>query len=264
MVSLAGQPLKLRDLAAIASGESVRLAPHAHHAMEASRRVVEHVITEDRAVYGINTGFGKLCDVKIPDCDIDRLQLNLVRSHACGIGRPMAEGETRVMVALRANTLALGYSGVRPVVAVSLCEMINRGVCPVIPEKGSVGASGDLAPLAHLALCAIGEGEAFCQGRRMPAAEALRLAALEPLRLQAKEGLALLNGTQALTAVGALALWRGWRLAGLADLSGALSLEALLGTPLAFDHPTPAAPPPPRPAARPARPPHLFAELDVV
>lgn len=225
--------------------------------------MVEQVTTKHRAVYGINTGFGKLCDVKIPDCDIDRLQLNLVRSHACGIGRPLAEGETRVMVALRANTLALGYSGVRPLVAVALCEMINRGVCPVIPEKGSVGASGDLAPLAHLALCAIGEGEAFYEGRRMPAAEALRLTALEPLHLQAKEGLALLNGTQALTAVGALALWRGWRLAGLADLSGALSLEALLGTPVAFDQRIHAARPHPGQGAVAARLRDLLIDSDV-
>jgi histidine ammonia-lyase len=144
-----------------------------------------------------------------------------------------------------------------------LCEMINRGVCPVIPEKGSVGASGDLAPLAHLALCAIGEGEAFYEGRRLPAVEALRLTALEPLRLQAKEGLALLNGTQALTAVGALALWRGWRLAGLADLSGALSLEALLGTPVAFDQRIHAARPHPGQAAVAARLRDLLIDSDV-
>ena len=203
--------------------------------MEASRRVVRQAAAEHRAVYGINTGFGKLCDVKIPDADIERLQLNLVRSHACGIGPLLGEGETRVMVALRANTLALGYSGVRPEVADALCEMINRGVCPAIPSKGSVGASGDLAPLAHLALCAIGEGEAIYRGRRVPAGEALRDAGLAPLRLEAKEGLALLNGTQALTAVGALALWRAVRLAEVADLAGALTLRALLGTPVAFD-----------------------------
>jgi histidine ammonia-lyase len=263
MISLAGQPLKLRDLAAIAAGERVGLAPHARQVMEASRRVVERVATEQRAVYGINTGFGKLCGVKIPDGEIDRLQLNLVRSHACGIGHPLSEGETRVIVALRVNTLALGYSGVRPAVAAALCEMINRGVCPVIPEKGSVGASGDLAPLAHLALCAIGEGEAFYQDRRMPSGEALRLAGLEPLRLEAKEGLALLNGTQALTAVGALALWRGWRLAGLADLSGALSLEALLGTPVAFDQRIHAARPHSGQAASAARLRDLLAGSDV-
>ncbi|MDE3164758.1 MAG: histidine ammonia-lyase, partial [Acidobacteriota bacterium] len=179
--------------------------------------------------------FGKLCDVKIAGEELDRLQLNLVRSHACGIGLPLSEGEARVVAALRANTLALGYSGVRPAVGEFLCEMVNRGVCPVIPEKGSVGASGDLAPLAHLALCAIGEGEAFFRGGRMDSAEALGLAGLAPLQLQAKEGLALLNGTQALTAVGALALWRAHRLAGLADVAGALTLEGLLGTLVAFD-----------------------------
>ena len=235
MISLGGQPLKLRELASIAAGERVALAGHARGLMENSRRVVEQATADHLAVYGVNTGFGKLCDVKISDADIDRLQLNLVRSHACGIGRPLSQSETRAMVALRANTLALGYSGVRPAVADALCEMINRGVCPLIPEKGSVGASGDLAPLAHLALCAIGEGEAFYRDRRLASGEALRLAGLTPLRLQAKEGLALLNGTQALTAVGALALWRAWRVAGIADLAGALSLEALLGTPVAFD-----------------------------
>lgn len=235
MIQLGGQPLRLREIAAIALGERVRLAPHAAGLMEASQRVVRKATEEHLPVYGINTGFGKLCDVKIPDGDIERLQLNLVRSHACGIGRPLSEAETRVMVALRANTLALGYSGVRPAVAQALCEMINRGVCPVIPEKGSVGASGDLAPLAHLALCAIGEGEALYRGQRVSGGEALRRAGLEPLRLEAKEGLALLNGTQALTAVGALALWRAHRLAGVADTGGALTLEALLGTPVAFD-----------------------------
>jgi histidine ammonia-lyase len=235
MMLLGGQPLKLRDIAAIAAGERVRLAPDATRRMEASRRVVRKAAEEPLPVYGVNTGFGKLCGVKIPCEDIERLQLNLVRSHACGIGRPLSEGETRAMVALRANTLALGYSGVRPAVAEALCEMLNRGVYPVIPEKGSVGASGDLAPLAHLALCAIGEGEAVYRGERVLGGVALVRAGLEPLKLEAKEGLALLNGTQALTAVGALALWRGRRLAGIADLGGALSLEALLGTPAAFD-----------------------------
>ena len=232
---LGGQPLKLCDIAAIASGERVRLAPDAIGRMEASRRVVRKAAEERLPVYGINTGFGKLCGVKIPCEDIERLQLNLVRSHACGIGRPLSAGETRAMVALRANTLALGYSGVRPAVAEALCEMLNRGVHPVIPEKGSVGASGDLAPLAHLALCAIGEGEAVYRGERVPGGVALVRAGIEPLKLEAKEGLALLNGTQALTAVGALALWRAHRLAGIADLGGALSLKALLGTPVAFD-----------------------------
>ncbi len=236
MLQLGGQPLTLKELADIASGRvRLELAPAAMAQMEASRRVVRRVAGEHRPVYGINTGFGKLCEVRIADDAIERLQLNLVRSHACGLGRPLSEEETRVVMALRANTLALGYSGVRPLIAETLVAMLDRGVLPVIPEKGSVGASGDLAPLAHLALTIIGEGEVEYEGRRRPSGEALRLARIEPIRLEAKEGLALLNGTQALTAVGGLALWRAWRVAGLADVAGAMSLEALLGTPVAFD-----------------------------
>ena len=236
MLQLSGQPLTLAEIATIASGaERVEIAPAAIARMEASEGVVRQAADGHEPVYGINTGFGKLCEVRIPDDAIERLQLNLVRSHACGLGRPLSEPDTRVMMALRANTLALGYSGVRPLVAQTLTAMLNGGVHPIIPEKGSVGASGDLAPLAHLALCAIGEGEAMYRDRRLPGGEALRQAGIEPLRLGAKEGLALLNGTQALTAVGALALWRACRLVDLADVAGALTLQALLGTPVAFD-----------------------------
>jgi histidine ammonia-lyase len=235
MFDLAGQPLPLEELGAIAFGERVRIAASAIPRMVASLRIVRQVTHDPHPVYGINTGFGKLCDVRIPDEALDRLQLNLVRSHASGIGRPLSEAETRVILALRANTLALGCSGVRPIVAETLCAMVNRGVYPVIPEKGSVGASGDLAPLAHVALCVIGEGEVFYQGRRMASREAFALAGLEPLQLEAKEGLALLNGTQVLTAVGALALWRAHRLIVLADVAGGLTLKALLGNPAAFD-----------------------------
>ena len=236
MLQLRGQPLALKEIAEIASGKvRLELAPAAMAQMEASRRVVRRVAGEHVPVYGINTGFGKLCEVRIADDAIERLQLNLVRSHACGLGRPLSPEETRVVMALRANTLALGYSGVRPLIAEILVAMLDRGVLPVIPEKGSVGASGDLAPLAHLALAIIGEGEVDYQGRRWPSRDALRLVRIEPVRLEAKEGLALLNGTQALTAVGGLALWRAWRVAGLADVAGAMSLEALLGTPVAFD-----------------------------
>jgi histidine ammonia-lyase len=236
MLQLRGQPLALKEIAEIASGRvRLELAQAAMAQMEASRRVVRRVAGEHRPVYGINTGFGKLCEVRIAADAIESLQLNLVRSHACGLGRPLSEEETRVVMALRANTLALGYSGVRPLIAEVLLAMLDRGVLPVIPEKGSVGASGDLAPLAHLALSIIGEGEVDYQGRRWPSRDALRLARIEPVRLEAKEGLALLNGTQALTAVGGLALWRAWRVAGLADVAGAMSLEALRGTPVAFD-----------------------------
>jgi histidine ammonia-lyase len=236
MLQLRGQPLALKEMAEIASGKvRLELAPAAMAQMEASRRVVWRVAGEHRPVYGINTGFGRLCEVRIADDAIESLQLNLVRSHACGLGRPLSPEETRVVMALRANTLALGYSGVRPLIAEVLVAMLDRGVLAVIPEKGSVGASGDLAPLAHLALAIIGEGEATYQGQRWPSREALRLVRLEPVRLEAKEGLALLNGTQALTAVGGLALWRAWRVAGLADVAGAMSLAALLGNPVAFD-----------------------------
>ena len=236
MLELSGQALKLSEIASIADHSvQLRIPESAVVQMERSREVVRRVTLDRAPVYGINTGFGKLCEVRIPDDAIDRLQLNLVRSHACGLGQPLSEPETRVMMALRANTLALGYSGVRPLVAETLALMLNRGVHPVIPEKGSVGASGDLAPLAHLALCVIGEGDAVYRGERLHGREALRRAGIDPVRLESKEGLALLNGTQALTAVGALALWRATRLAGLADVAGALTLEALLGTPVAFD-----------------------------
>lgn len=236
MIKLNGQKLTISDIARIARGdEQVVLSDDARERMEASRSTVERIIAEGRVVYGVNTGFGKLSDVHIPPGDLQDLQLNLVRSHSCGVGEPLSEMETRAMLLLRANVLALGYSGARPIVAETLLLMLNRGVLPVIPEKGSVGASGDLAPLAHLALTAIGEGEAFYQGECMPSCEALRRAGIDPLKLQAKEGLALLNGTQAMAAVGGLALDRADRVARLADVAGAMSLEALRGTPTPFD-----------------------------
>jgi histidine ammonia-lyase len=161
--------------------------------------------------------------------------LNLVRSHACGIGSPLSEPEVRAMMLLRANVLALGFSGIRLEIVDLLCEMLNQRVYPVVPEKGSVGASGDLAPLAHLALAMIGEGESFFGGKRMDSRKALQRAKLQPVKLQAKEGLALLNGTQAMHAVGGLSLLRGKRLSRLADVTGAMTLEALRDTPAAFD-----------------------------
>jgi histidine ammonia-lyase len=197
--------------------------------------VIEQIIAENRTVYGVNTGFGKLSDVRIDPSQIRELQLNLVRSHSCGLGDPLSIEEARAMVLLRANVLALGYSGCRPIVVETLIELLNRGVTPVIPEKGSVGASGDLAPLAHLALTAIGEGEAYFENEKLPSADALARAGIPPLQLAAKEGIALLNGTQGMAAVGGLALFRAERLARLADVAGAMSLEALKGTPVAFD-----------------------------
>jgi len=236
MFKLSGQALTLEQIAAVANGrEQVALAADARSRMEQSRRVVEKIVSENRTVYGVNTGFGKLSDVRIEPGQLRALQLNLVRSHSCGIGNPLSIAEARAMLLLRANVLACGLSGARAVVADMLVAMLESGVTPVIPEKGSVGASGDLAPLAHLALCAIGEGEAFYRAARMPSADALKQAGIEPLQLEVKEGLALLNGTQAMGAVGGLALQRADQLARLADVAGAMSLEALRGTPVAFD-----------------------------
>ncbi|MDT7779168.1 MAG: histidine ammonia-lyase [Acidobacteriota bacterium] len=236
MLELDGQSLTLEEVARVArGGETVRLSASARERIEASRRTVERIVAESRVVYGVNTGFGKLSDVTVPADELRELQLNLVRSHSCGLGSALSEEETRAMILLRANVLAKGFSGARTIVVETLLAMLGRGVHPVIPEKGSVGASGDLAPLSHLALCSIGEGEALYEGERMAGGVALRRAGVEPLRLEAKEGLALLNGTQALTAVGALALERAERLTRTADVSGAMSLEALKGTPAAFD-----------------------------
>ena len=235
-MELNGHALTLEQIAAVAiGGENVVISSAAGPRIAASRKLIEQIVGRDEVVYGVNTGFGKLSDVRVAHDDLRQLQLNLVRSHACGIGEPLSEAEVRAMMLLRANVLALGFSGIRFDVIELLCEMLNRRVHPMIPEKGSVGASGDLAPLAHLALSVIGEGEAFFQGERMPSAEALARARLKPLQLEAKEGLALLNGTQAMHAVGGLALLRAQRLARVADVSGAMSLEALKGTPVAFD-----------------------------
>ena len=203
--------------------------------MAASRAVIDRFAESEAAVYGVNTGFGKLATTRISHDEIRHLQLNLVRSHACGVGEPLSVAATRAMLALRANALAKGFSGVRPIVAETLLGMLNRNVLPVIPSQGSVGASGDLAPLAHLALAAIGEGEAMFDGRRMPSGEALRAAGIAPLALQAKEGLALLNGTQAMLALLALALRDAEIAADTADVAASLSLDALRGSPAAFD-----------------------------
>ncbi len=235
-LELSGRRLTLEEISLIASAPAgLTLANAARERMLQSRHAVEQVLREDRAVYGINTGFGKLADVRIPPSELDSLQLNLVRSHACGVGRPLSEAETRAMMLLRANVLALGLSGCRVEIVETLFAMLDRGVVPRIPEKGSVGASGDLAPLAHLALSMIGEGVSEYQGAWMDGSKALAAAQIQPVRLEAKEGLALLNGTQAMTAVGALALFRAERVASLADLAGVMTLDALRDTPAAFD-----------------------------
>jgi len=235
-MELNGEQISLVQLAAVALGaEPVHISSLARPRILASRKVIEQIVARDVVVYGVNTGFGKLSEVRIPQKDLRQLQLNLVRSHACGIGNPLSKAEVRAMILLRANVLALGFSGVRLDIIQLLCEMLNRRLHPVVPEKGSVGASGDLSPLAHLALSLIGEGEVFFEAQRMPSAEALRRADLTALQLEAKEGLALLNGTQSMHAVGGLALLRALRVARVADVAGAMSLEALKGTPAAFD-----------------------------
>jgi histidine ammonia-lyase len=235
-VILDGQGLNLAEIEAVSLRNlRVEIAPKARARMAASRATIEDILAAGQIVYGVNTGFGKLSDVRIPPESLAQLQTNLVRSHSAGVGNPLSEAESRAMLLLRANVLAKGFSGNRPELVDLLVAMLNAGVHPVIPEKGSVGASGDLAPLAHLALVIMGEGEAFYRGKRMNGGEAMRHAGLAPLALAAKEGLALLNGTQAMTAVGALAVARARRLAQLADVTGALSLDVLMGTPSAFD-----------------------------
>ncbi len=233
---LTGDPLTLPQIAAVAlAGVQLELSPDARARMAKSRALIERLLHDNQVVYGVNTGFGKLSDIRIARSQLHQLQLNLVRSHASGLGNPLSEEETRAMMLLRANVLARGNSGCRVVLVETLLAMLDRRVHPVIPEKGSVGASGDLAPLSHIALSMIGEGESWFGGARLSGGEALREAGIAPVRLEAKEGLALLNGTQAMGAVGGLALLRAQRVTALADLAGAMTLEALLGTPAAFD-----------------------------
>ena len=232
-----GDRLTLEDIERVAgpAAPELRLSAAAREAVAASRAVVDEAIREGRVVYGLTTGFGALADVVIPPDRIEELQENLIRSHAAGVGEPLPEAEVRAIMLLRANVLALGHSGVRPEVVETLLEMLNRGVHPVVPARGSVGASGDLAPLSHIALVLMGEGEAMVEGERVAGGEALRRAGLEAVRLQAKEGLALNNGTQAMTGVGALALGAAQRAVETAEVAGAMSLEAMRGTPDAFD-----------------------------
>ena len=235
-IAIDGETLTLENLYSLVfDGAEAEIPPAAREGMSASRAVIERLVEAGTAVYGVNTGFGKMASTRISRDEIRQLQLNLVRSHACGVGAPLGEHAIRAMLALRANAIAKGFSGVRPLVAETLVAMLNRGVHPVIPSQGSVGASGDLAPLAHLAQVAIGEGRAVYQDRAMPGAEALRAAGIAPLVLEAKEGLALLNGTQAMLALAALALREAEIAADTADVAAALSLDALRGSPAAFD-----------------------------
>jgi histidine ammonia-lyase len=235
-LQLTGNDLNFAQLYDVAlRGEKVSLAADAIARMKASRAVVERVVTSGETAYGINTGFGKLASVRISTEQVRQLQVNLVRSHACGVGAPLSESETRAMMVLRANALAKGLSGVRPQTVDTLCAMLNAKVHPVIPSQGSVGASGDLAPLAHLAQVVIGEGRASFQGEVLAGGEAMRRAGIAPVALEAKEGLSLLNGTQGMLALLTLALFEADVAADTADVVAALSLDALRGSTGAFD-----------------------------
>jgi histidine ammonia-lyase len=235
-VRLDGEHLTIEDVCDVAERDAaVSLLPAAVARMQASREPVERLAEGDDPIYGVNTGVGLLADIRVPREDLDLLQLNVVRSHAAGVGPPLGRAVVRAMMLIRANVLAKGFSGIRPVVAERLCDLLNRGVTPMIPEQGSVGASGDLAPLAHMALVLVGEGEAEFQGAVLPGAEALRRAGLAPLAFHPKEGLSLINGTQAMLAIGCLELAAACTLAASADVIAALTLDALRGTPVAFD-----------------------------
>jgi len=236
MRSIDGRSLDLDDVIAVArEGELVRLAPAAAKRVDASRRALEKVVAKGTLAYGIKTGFGELANVAISDADVRALQLNLLRSHAIGQGPPLRKDEVRAALLLRANTLAMGYSGVRRILVTRLLEFLNRGVHPVIPSRGSLGASGDLAPLAHLGLVLIGEGDAEVDGQILPGVKALAKANLSPLVLQSKEGLAIINGTSVMAAVGALLVKDGLRLLKDAQVAASMSFEALRGSPKPFD-----------------------------
>ncbi|MCG3158641.1 MAG: Histidine ammonia-lyase [bacterium] len=233
---LDGKSLTLEILAQVAQGGAeLELSGEALNRMESARRVIEGILHSGRVMYGVNTGFGKLAEVRISPDDLQTLQTNLILSHACGTGQALSAPEVRAVMALKLNALLTGYSGCRTVLAHYLHHLLAKDVLPVIPEKGSVGASGDLAPLAHLALVLIGRGEAWVQGQKVSGREALRFVDLQPLELAAKEGLALINGTQFMAAVGSLAWLQLHTLARSADVCGAMSAEALLCTPVAFD-----------------------------
>jgi histidine ammonia-lyase len=233
-IALDGRTLRLEDVEAIAGGARCEIARSARQRLRAARRIVDRAVHEQEQVYGVNTGFGRLAQVRVDDAQLGELQLNLVRSHAAGVGPPLPERVVRAIVALRINCLARGHSGIGERTLERLVALLDHGILPVIPEQGSVGASGDLAPLAHVALALVGEGEVLVGHRRRPAADALRAAGLAPLALEAKEGLALINGTQFMTALGVLATLEAERLATAADIAGAMSLEALKGSHRAF------------------------------
>jgi histidine ammonia-lyase len=234
---ISGNDLTLEAVREVAlDRRPVLLAADARESVNRARAVVDEIVASNKVAYAITTGVGKLSEVRIAGDQIRELQVNLVRSHAVGVGDPLAMPETRAMMLLRANSLAKGHSGVRPVIIDTLCEMLNRGVTPFVPSQGSVGASGDLAPLAHLALALIGEGECFDdKGQRIPSADALKRAQIKAVVLESKETISLINGTQGMLAVGTLSLLAAETLVDSADVIGGLTCDALKGTDAAFD-----------------------------
>ena len=237
MVILTGETLTLDEVRRVVDDqETVDLSEETERTVMKSRETVETMVQKRKTMYGINTGFGKFSDVIIDETDLETLQLNLIHSHACGVGEPFSEKVSRAMLLLRANALLRGYSGVRPVLIRQMLALLNAGIHPVVPQQGSLGASGDLAPLAHLALPLLGEGDVVYQEKRMSASEALVDVSLEPITLKAKEGLALINGTQAMTAVGVITCLEMEKLLYQSELIASMTLEGLYGIIDAFDH----------------------------
>ena len=236
MIKLTGHSLTLSEIEKILfENEKVIPCDLSMKKVKKSRRDVEEIVKEGQVIYGITTGFGKFSDVLIRKEDVETLQLNLIHSHACGVGEPFPEIVSRGMLILRANALMKGFSGVRPVVIEKLLELVNHHIHPVIPQQGSLGASGDLAPLSHLALGLIGEGEVFYKGKQVPASEALSSEGIFPITLEAKEGLALINGTQAMTAMGVVTYLEAEKLAFQSEWIASLTIEGLRGIIDAFD-----------------------------
>ncbi|HHY80247.1 MAG TPA: aromatic amino acid lyase, partial [Thermoanaerobacter sp.] len=235
-VIIDGNNLTIEDVVHVArDGYRVELSNIAEERVLHSRKIVEKYVNDEKVVYGITTGFGKFSDVVISKEDTEILQKNLIMSHSCGVGEPLPEEVVRAIMLLRANALAKGFSGVRLETLNTLIEMLNKGVTPVIPEKGSLGASGDLAPLAHMVLVMIGKGEALYKGERMTGEKAMKEAGISPVVLSSKEGLALINGTQVMSAIGCLNVYDAKRLIKSADAVSSITLEALRGIIDAFD-----------------------------
>ncbi len=236
MIDLDGLSLTIEDVVAVAErAERVQIAPAALLKMQASRSRVDAAMNGTKPVYALNTGVGLLANIRLDETEIEAMQINLIRSHCCGVGSPLSTSVVRGMMLIRANVLAKGVSGIRPIVAERICDLLNHQITPVIPSRGSVGASGDLAPLAHMALALIGEGYAEYQGKVQPTAVCFEHAKLKPLVLMGKEGISLLNGTQAMLSIGCLRLAEIEDLFYSAQTTAALSMEALRGTPAAFD-----------------------------